>query len=89
MDEIKARWETLIKNSDWYLFIVPEIVQIKKDFQGKSEIEQDEYTKVLYDFFELHLKNGDIALEKNPPNTDIERKLIDTIIIHHTVTLRG
>jgi hypothetical protein len=84
MDEIKARWETLIKNSDWYLFIVPEIVQIKKDFQGKSEIEQDEYTKVLYDFFELHLKNGDIALEKNPPNTDIERKLIDTIIIHHT-----
>jgi hypothetical protein len=84
IDEIKARWESLLKNPDWYRTIVPEITELRKSFEGKSEAEQDGYKKELYDFFELHLKNGDIALEKNPPNVDVERKSIDTIIIHHT-----
>jgi hypothetical protein len=84
MDEIKVRWQQLFKNPDWYLTIVPEIEDVKGEFKNKSEAEQDAIKKDLYDFFELHLKNGDIALENNPPNTDAERKPIDTIVIHHT-----
>lgn len=78
------RWERLFKNPDWYLTIIPEIANLKKGLGGKSEAEQDALTKELYDFFELHLKNGDIALENNPPNTDAGRKPIDAVIIHHT-----
>ena len=88
-DEIKARWEQLFKNPDWYLTIVPEITELRKSFEGKSDAEQDACKNELYDFFELHLRNGDIALEKNPPNTDAERKPIDTIIVHHTSNLSG
>jgi hypothetical protein len=84
LEEIKSRWEPLLAKADWYLTIVPEIDEIKKGLKGKSEAEQDYCKKELYDFFELHLKNGGIALEQNPPNTDVERKSIDTIIIHHT-----
>jgi hypothetical protein len=84
IDETRARWEQLFKTPDWYLTIVPEIEDIRKDLAGKSEAEQDAAKKELYDFFELHLKNDNIALEKNFPNTDKERKPIDTIIIHHT-----
>lgn len=81
---VKKEWEQLLKKPDWYLTIVPEIEEIKKSFEGKSEAEKDAYKKELYDFFELHLKNGTVALEENPPNTDTERKAFDTIVIHHT-----
>lgn len=89
LKETKGRWEKLLSKSDWYLAIVPEIEEIRKGYADKSEAEQDAVKKELYDFFELHLKNNDIALEKNPPNTDVERKLIDTIIIHHTSNPSG
>jgi N-acetylmuramoyl-L-alanine amidase len=89
LEEIKSRWEPLLAKADWYLAIVPEIEEIKKGLEGKSEVEQDACKKELYDFFELHLRNGDIALEQNPPNTDAERKPIDTIVIHHTSNPAG
>lgn len=85
----KARWASIIAKPDWYLTIVPEIEEIRKEYEDKSEAEQDAVKKELYDFFELHLRNGDIALEENPPNTDKERKPIDTIVIHHTSNPSG
>lgn len=89
LKEIKIKWEPLLDKSDWYLTIVPEVEEIRKGFADKSEAEQDAVKKELYDFFELHLKNGDIALEQNPPDTDAERKPIDTIVIHHTSNPSG
>jgi len=83
-DETKTRWRELFKKSDWYIAIVPEIEAMRETLKGKSESDHDTAVKELYDFFELHLGRGDIALEKNPPNTDAERKPIDAIIIHHT-----
>jgi hypothetical protein len=83
-EEIKNRWAGLLKNPDWYLTIVPELEKMNREFSIKPEEEKDGYKKELYDFFELHLKNNDIALENDPPNTDAERKPIDTIVIHHT-----
>ncbi|HEX4104474.1 MAG TPA: peptidoglycan recognition family protein, partial [Candidatus Paceibacterota bacterium] len=84
LKEIEIRWERLLDKPDWYLTIVPEVEEIRKCFADKSKMEQDAVKKELYDFFELHLENGVIALGKNPPNTDVERKPIDTIVIHHT-----
>jgi hypothetical protein len=83
-EEIKWRWGKLLGNSDWYLTILPEISEIQKKLEEGSETEKDARTAELYDFFELHLKRGDIALAKEFPNTDTERKAIDTAIIHHT-----
>ncbi len=89
LEEIKTKWERLLPHPDWYLTVVPELEQIQRGYESKSETEHDALKKELYDFFELHLKNGDIALEKNPPNTDTERKPIDTIVVHHTSNPSG
>jgi hypothetical protein len=84
ISSIKTKWVKLIGKPDWYIAIVPEIDEIRKNMRDKSEREQDACKKELYDFFELHLKNGDIALEENPPDADIERQSIDMVVIHHT-----
>lgn len=39
---------------------------------------------MLYDFFEMHLTKGDVALGKEWPEADSERKAVDTVVIHHT-----
>ena len=89
LEKTKTKWERLLPHPDWYITVVPEVEQIRKEYASKSEAEQDAVKAELYDFFELHLKNGDIALEKNPPSTDKERKPIDTIVIHHTSNPSG
>ncbi len=83
-DEIKLRWALLLKNPDWYLVILQELDELRKQLRGKSDIEQEPLKIELYDFFAEQLIAGDIALDNNPPNADVERKPTDTIIIHHT-----
>jgi hypothetical protein len=83
-DEIKLRWAALLTNPDWYLAILPELEELRKQWGGKSDAEQEPLKIKLYDFFAEHLVAGDIALDNNPANADAERKPIDTIIIHHT-----
>jgi N-acetylmuramoyl-L-alanine amidase len=78
------RWEAILNDSDWYLTIVPEIEEIKKGYKDKSAAEQDAVKKEIYDFFELHIRANDIALDNDPPDADAERKPIDTVVIHHT-----
>ena len=82
--EQKQNWERLLQHSDWYIAILSDIEDIKKDHKGRSFKEQDATKKELYDFFEKHIRANDIALDNDPPNIDIERKPIDTIVIHHT-----
>lgn len=83
-DEIKSRWAPLLRNPNWYLAILPELEELREQWSKKSDAEQEPLKIELYDFFAEHLVAGDIALDNDPPNTDIERKLLDTIIIHHT-----
>ncbi len=84
IDEIKSRWAPLLKNSDWYIAILPELEELRRQSRGKSDAEQELLKIELYDFFAEHLAAGDIALDNDPPNADAERKPIDAVIIHHT-----
>jgi len=83
-DEIKSRWTPLLKNSDWYLSILPELEELRKQWSKKSDEEQEPLKIELYDFFAGHLVIGDITLNNNPPNADVECKPIDAVVIHHT-----
>jgi hypothetical protein len=44
---------------------------------------------LLYDFFEVHLTRGDIALARKSEDADTERQPIDTVVIHHTSSAPG
>lgn len=78
------KWSEIIKSGDWYLKIFNEWQEILKRSEAQGE-DVLKYTKEeVYQFFEMHLANHDISLGADGPNWDVERKSIDTIIIHHT-----
>jgi hypothetical protein len=83
-----SMWEAEIGKPVWYNKIVPDfqkVVTLKKS-------DPDEYERVkelVYDFIEKHLVNGNIHLGSSGKNWDIERKPLDTVVIHHTSNLPG
>jgi hypothetical protein len=81
-DEVK--WSELISKPDWYMHIVPELIEIKKQLKPEDRETIKQYKKAVYTFFERHLNSGKIALGNEVGNWDTARKSIDTIIIHHT-----
>ncbi len=86
-EELKQKWEKLIKNPDWHLFVIPEIGELKKQI---SEADRERFKEEIYDFFEEHLEKYDIALgQENSGYFDSERKPIDAIVIHHTSNAPG
>lgn len=78
------RWRSFINQPDWYSTIYPDFLEIGKASKELPATEQDQIKKQIYDFFETHLEQGDIALGKTGPNWDVERQKIDSVIIHHT-----
>lgn len=79
-----SHWGELFKKPDWYISIVPELEAIKAKARTVSEEEKEEAAEKIYSFFEQKLKGGEIVLGDEVGNWDIERKPIDTIVIHHT-----
>jgi hypothetical protein len=84
-----SRWESLLANPRWYLAVVPELDAFRGAIKYKSGKIRRACKERIYDFFEAHLKNGNIALRSNAIDSDRDRKPIDTIVIHHTGKLPG
>jgi hypothetical protein len=80
----EQKWLEAIKHSDWYLRLADDYKRLMKQSEESSKEISEEIKEEVYQFFENHLEKGDIALGKEGPNWDEERKPIDTIVIHHT-----
>ena len=67
-------------NLDWYKTVIPDLQELMKQW-----VDDDRESKenVLL-FFEKHLGAGNIGLGQSGKEWDLERKPIDTIVIHHT-----
>lgn len=61
---------------------------MKQAEESSKEI-SDEIKEEIYQFFENRLATKEIVLGNNGPNWDVERKPIDSIIIHHTKNQPG
>jgi hypothetical protein len=84
LNRLKLRWEPILRRPDWYLTIIPEIESFKRQrLATQTEPIRDAVKTLLYDFFEGHLKRHTIALGRGG-GMDVERKPIDTVVIHHT-----
>ncbi len=82
------KWGEAIKEPTWYLRLVPEFKKLAT--LRESDVDLYETTKEkVYDFFEEHLLKSTVALGSSGRNWDIERKPIDTAIIHHTSNPSG
>jgi len=81
-------WSEVIKRPDWYKFVNKKLQELQELKLTKPEVYELNKEKI-YDFFQRHLKIGDIFLGKTGKNWDIERKPVDTIVIHHTSNKPG
>jgi hypothetical protein len=79
----KTHWEELVTKPTWYFDYV-EFSNKAKEVLGEDSQELKDLTDQLRDFFEEALMLGKVALAKEGPNLDQDRKPIDTIVIHHT-----
>lgn len=83
-------WREALTHPDWY-------VQLEEDFKRLEEIakqkegqpDEKEVKNEAYSLVEEALKNNTLPLAKTGDNLDIERKPIDTIVIHHTKNKPG
>jgi hypothetical protein len=80
----EQKWVEAIKYDDWYLRLSDDYKCLMKQSEESSKEISDEIKEETYQFFENHFEKGDIALGKEGPNWDEERKPIDTVVIHHT-----
>ncbi|MEI6296348.1 MAG: peptidoglycan recognition family protein [bacterium] len=83
------KWIKAIKYNDWYLQISDDYKNLIKKAEESSLEMSKEIKEELYQFFERHIKNKSIALGKDGPNWDEERKSVDIIVIHHTKNSPG
>ncbi len=80
----EQEWLEATQHNDWYLRISDDYNRLMKQADESSKEISEEIKEGIYQFFENHLEKGDIALGKEGPNWDEERKPINTIVIHHT-----
>jgi len=80
----EQKWSEIIKDNNWYLKILDEYKYLMALTEKNSKEIREEIKNEICDFFQEHLEKGDVALGKDGPNWDEQRKPIDTIVIHHT-----
>jgi len=83
----EQQWTEWIKEPNWYLRFPKEYKKLKREAERNSDIET--LKEEVYKFFEEHLIEDDIALGSDGQNWDKERKLVDTVVIHHTKNPSG
>lgn len=77
------KWEESIKKPTWYFDIVSDIQPFLK-LKDENPSEWEVMKERVYDFFEEHLRKGDVVLGSEGRNWDAERLPIDSVVIHHT-----
>jgi len=78
----KSYWLETLSHNDWYLRIEKELRETFFTIDHRPEVKK--YRHKVYELIADLLENHKLYLAFNGPNLDIERKPIDTIIIHHT-----
>lgn len=83
LDFNRGYWETKLRQLDWYIRLEKELNElIFPIVHNDSELKT--FRDKVYELVEELLEKGQIPLAKQGPNLDVERKPIETIIIHHT-----
>ncbi len=76
-------WKEKIKDPFWYMD-VPALFKKLSSLHDSDRASFEAYKLAMYDFFEIELEKGNIILGNSGKDFDNERKMIDTVVIHHT-----
>ncbi len=83
LDFQRDYWESRLQWSDWYIRLEDELRQLFFPIVHNSPQLKSFRHKVYALIAEL-LQNDRLPLAQNGQNLDLERKAVDTIVIHHT-----
>ena len=78
-----SKWTKEIKDPHWY-FKVPQIMEELAKLRDTDRPACNQMKERIYSFFEEQLRLGNVALGNTGKELDMQRKPIDTIVIHHT-----
>ena len=81
----KGYWENQLKHSDWYVRLKKELEEVVLPVAGRNH-DVSNYCNDVYEVIKEMLEKNQIPLANTGPNLDIDRKLPDTIVVHHTET---
>jgi hypothetical protein len=80
----EAEWKKELIHADWYVRLKPEYEKLTALLPSLNDTAIARLKESVYSFFEKALERGEVTLATKGPNLDIERKPIDTVVIHHT-----
>ena len=84
----EKEWSAKIKEPFWYKE-VPALLESIQELWESQKGEYEELKEKVYSFFEKQLQFNNVYLDNEKGYFDIERKLIDTVVIHHTSSSPG
>jgi hypothetical protein len=83
-------WRSALSNPDWYVILGDDFKQLEEiAAQHKNEVEHRQIKREAYILVEKAVNEGRIPLASQGDNLDIERKPIDSVVIHHTKNPSG
>ncbi len=84
----RAEWEKKIENPFWY-DDVTQLMEAVTILHSHNKVEANKLKDAIYSFFEEKLREGKVSLGTDGKKWNLERKPIDTIVIHHTSNPEG
>ena len=80
----EKKWSNDLLHEKWYTSLFSEYRSLMDTAAKSSAVTSISIHEDIYSFIEEKLTQGKIALGKEGPNWDAERKPIDTVVLHHT-----
>ena len=78
-------WRKALSKPDWYLILVEDYKRLEElAEQNKNQPEHKQIKREAYELFEEAVRQGTLPIALYGDNLDAQRKVIDTIVIHHT-----
>src|SRR5438105_139600 len=83
-------WRKALLKPDWYIILDEDIKRLEKlAEQYKNQPEHKLVKREAYELVEEAVRQGTLPIAHRGDNLDVQRKDIDTIVIHHTKNSPG
>lgn len=82
-------WQKNLKRPDWYTYLMPGFNKLEKQLKSLGDKDRKPIKAKIYELVEQAYETGQMPIGSNGKNFDLERKYVDTIVIHHTKNQPG
>jgi hypothetical protein len=86
----EAYWRQALSKPNWYLLLKDDFERLEKLAEKEEDYAKRKQIKgIAYSLVEEAVRSGRLPMAESGDNLDVERKTIDTIVVHHTKNKPG